>query len=308
MPVFLSLLIALLLDRLFGEPEWLWSRVPHPITLIGRAIDAVDTALNRPPGRMIKGGLAIAGLCAAGLLGALVIQWLPTGGLLDIAIAAVLIAHKSLLDHVGAVGAALQRSLPEARASVAMIVGRDTSEMVETDIARAAIESAAENFSDGVIAPAFWFLVAGLPGLVVYKIVNTADSMIGYKTERYHAFGFAAAKLDDVLNWAPARLSALLIVVAHRNRDAWQIVQRDADLHRSPNAGWPEAAVAGVLNIALAGPRRYHGEVVDYPFVNPSGKASLDSYDIDNVIAVLNRSWMVLVALLALASLLWIVF
>jgi adenosylcobinamide-phosphate synthase len=163
--------------------------------------------------------------------------------------------------------------------------------MQAPDVARAAIESAAENLSDGVIAPLFWFAVAGLPGMVVYKMVNTADSMIGHRTPRHEAFGWAAARLDDVLNLVPARLTALLIGLVVPRGESWHVILRDAPLHRSPNAGWPEAAMAAGLDVALSGPRSYHGALRDYPFVHPEGRRDIGADDVDSAVAVLWRVW-----------------
>jgi adenosylcobinamide-phosphate synthase len=296
------LLPAALLDAALGEPRWAWERVPHPAVLMGRAVAWLDTRLNRGTGRRAKGVLAVAALVAgAGCLGALVAA-VPDGGLLEVIAAAVLLAQRSLVDHVRAVADALRLSLAEGRRAVARIVGRDTAAMTEAEVARAAIESAAENLSDGVVAPAFWFLVAGLPGMLVYKAVNTADSMIGHRTPRHEGFGWAAARLDDVLNWVPARLTAVLIALAHGRTDARPIL-RDAPLHRSPNAGWPEAAMAAVLGVALAGPRSYHGQRRDFPFVLPEGRSDAGPADIDRAVAALWRTWALGLALVALAAL-----
>jgi adenosylcobinamide-phosphate synthase len=294
----MTLALALLLDALFGEPRWLWSRWPHPAVLMGRAVAWCDARFNAGPNRQLKGLLMIAMLAiAAGTLG-LIISALPLGWLWSALGAAILLAQRSLVQHVQAVADALRYGLSSGRNSVSMIVGRDTAEMSEPEIARAAIESAAENLSDGVVAPAFWFLALGLPGILIYKTVNTADSMIGHRTPRHQEFGRAAAILDDILNWVPARLTALLIALAHGAPRAWSIARREAHLHRSPNAGWPEAAMAGVLNIALSGPRSYHGERQDFPFVNSAGRRSLGPADIDAAVAALWRTWALMVALI----------
>jgi adenosylcobinamide-phosphate synthase len=218
-------------------------------------------------------------------------------------VAAILLAQRSLAQHVGAVADALRLSVGDGRLAVAQIVGRDTAAMDGSDVARAAIESAAENLSDGVIAPVFWFVVAGLPGLVAYKVVNTADSMIGHRTPRHKEFGWAAARLDDVLNLIPARLTALLIAVAARAPHALPVIWRDASLHRSPNAGWPEAAMAASLGVALAGPRSYHGERRDYPFVNGEGRHDIGADQIDAAVHLLWRTWGLA---LGLVVLLWV--
>lgn len=312
MTIFLMVLLALLLDFIFGEPEALWDRFPHPATLMGRVVNGLDETLNRGGQKRFKGFLAVAVMVLVAAIPGMVfakLNNLPYLGLIvnfaEIIIAAVLIAHRSLIDHVRDVAHALQSGLPQGRNAVSMIVGRDTGTMSETDVSRAAIESAAENFSDGVIAPAFWFMIFGLPGILVYKMVNTADSMIGYKNETYAEFGYAAAKLDDILNWIPARITALLICAAHFKRSAFDVVLEDADLHRSPNAGWPESAMAGVLDIALAGPRSYDGQMTDDLYVNHHGKRQLSQHDILDSVNVLNRTWYALVGVLSVVTLIF---
>lgn len=298
------LLLALLLDAVLGEPRWLWSRLPHPAVLMGRAIGWIDHRFNRGNKRFQAGLVSFALLAFAAWLLGWGLTKLPGGAVIEVLLAAMLIAQKSLTEHVRAVADALRLSTADARLAVAQIVGRDTSEMQPPAIGRAAIESAAENFSDGVIAPAFWFLIAGLPGLILYKMTNTADSMIGYRTAHYEAFGKAAARFDDVLNWIPARLTALLIAVVHARPDAWKIIRRDAPLHRSPNAGWPEAAMASVLDVALSGPRSYNGEARDFPWVNGAGNRSLGADDIDRAVQALWWAWgglLLIVALIAFA-------
>ncbi|WP_069298776.1 adenosylcobinamide-phosphate synthase CbiB [Neptunicoccus sediminis] len=312
MSIFLMVLLALLLDFALGEPEKIWDRYPHPATLMGRLVNSLDELLNRGSARRVKGFFAVAVLVlVAGLIG-LVFELLNNVEYLGIAInvieviiAAVLIAHRSLIDHVRDVATALQNGLPQGRNAVSMIVGRDTGAMKETEVSRAAIESAAENFSDGVVAPVFWFLILGLPGILIYKIVNTADSMIGYKNEEYAEFGYAAAKLDDILNWLPARITAVLICFAHFDRTALDVVFEDADMHRSPNAGWPEAAMAGVLDVSLAGPRSYGGEMTNDLFVNEQGKRDLSSTDILDSVRALNRSWYAMTGFFALLALIF---
>jgi adenosylcobinamide-phosphate synthase len=179
-----------------------------------------------------------------------------------------------------------------------MIVGRDVAALDESAVARAAIESAAENFSDGVVAPVFWFVLAGLPGIVAYKLVNTADSMIGHRNERYAQFGWAAARLDDVMNYIPARLAAGLIALAMAAPEALDVMRADAGHHRSPNAGWPEAAMAGALGVALSGPRVYGGQRTNDRFVNPAGRRDLGSAEIAAAVRVLWRAWALMLVLL----------
>jgi adenosylcobinamide-phosphate synthase len=293
------LAIALLLDAAFGEPRILWDRLPHPAVLMGRLVGWCDRRFNRGQGLRLRGVLVTLGLLATGLgIGAL-IHALPDLGLVEVITLAILLAQKSLVEHVRAVATGLRRSVAEGRAAVAMIVGRDTASMTGPDIARAAIESAAENLSDGVVAPVFWYLVLGLPGIVAYKLINTADSMIGHMTPRYREFGWAAARLDDVLNLIPARLTALFIALTHGWVDPAPIL-RDAPKHRSPNAGWPESAMAPVLNVALSGPRSYNGIRKDYPWVWPEGRRDPGPDDID---AAANALWRVWAALLAFAVL-----
>lgn len=295
----LFLLLAMLLDAALGEPERIWSRVPHPAVVMGKGIGWLDRRFNTGTARRAKGFLCVLVLIAASLVAGLALRAL--GPVAEILCAAVLLAQRSLVDHVAAVARGLRQSTQDGRATVAMIVSRDTSAMDDSQIARAAIESAAENLSDGVVAPAFWFLLAGTPGIVVYKCINTADSMIGYRTERYLEFGWAAARLDDVLNFIPARLTALLIAAVAGCRNL-RAVASDAGLHRSPNAGWPEAALARSLEIALAGPRSYDGKMRDYPWVNPNGRRHLNSVDIDASISILWRAWGGLFVLCALTG------
>nr|WP_255766462.1 adenosylcobinamide-phosphate synthase CbiB [Nereida sp. MMG025] len=276
--------MGMLLDALLGEPKWLWNRLPHPAVLMGRVIGWADTRFNTGRFRKVKGVAVVAGLVGAAALLGVVLSW--GGTVVEVVVVAVLLAQRSLVDHVRAVAAGLRRSLPEGRRNVAMIVGRETASMDDSAVSRAAIESAAENLSDGVIAPALWFAVAGLPGLLVYKIVNTADSMIGYRTPRHAAFGWAAARLDDVLNLVPARITAVLIAPLA----VWQL-RRDARLHRSPNAGWPEAAMARRLDIALSGPRAYDGKMQDFAWVNAGARHSGGPRDIEAACGVLWQAW-----------------
>ena len=294
---------ALLLDAAFGEPKWLWSRLPHPAVVMGRAVGWLDARLNTGENRKAKGVLALLVLVfGAGLTGA-VISAIPDGGLLEVLAAAILLAQRSLVDHVRAVGDALRLSLADGRRRVARIVGRDTSALDEAGVARAAIESAAENLSDGVVAPALAFLVFGLPGLMIYKITNTADSMIGHRTPRHEQFGWAAARFDDLLNWIPARVTAALILLTYGRFDPAPVL-RDGPLHRSPNAGWPEAAMAVVLNVALSGPRSYNGVMTAFPWVWPEGRADPGPDQIDAACSALWRAW---AGLLVLASLIALV-
>lgn len=293
---------AMLLDAVLGEPRWLWSHWPHPAVLMGRVIGWADQRFNDGAARRAKGAAVMAALVLGAWALGHMIAAIPDGGVLEVILAAILLAQKSLVQHVQAVGDALRLSLAQGRRAVAMIVGRDTAALEEPAVARAAIESAAENLSDGVIAPAFWFLILGLPGILIYKITNTADSMIGHRTPRHEEFGWAAARLDDLLNLIPARLTALLIALAHGWLDPAPIL-RDAPLHRSPNAGWPEAAMAVVLNVALSGPRSYHGEMRDFPWVWSEGRRDIGPDTIDAAVSALWRAWALMLALVAVIAL-----
>jgi len=287
--------LVLLVERLVGYPDWLFRRIGHPVTWIGALIAALERGLNRGGGRRAKGVLAL--LVLLGVTGgvAVALWWtcrlLPFGWVIEVVLATSLIAQKSLDDAVQKVAAGLRVSLDDGRAAVSHIVGRDPQALDEAGVARAAIESLAESTSDGVIAPLFWFLVGGLPGLVLYKAANTADSMTGHKTERYLAFGWAAARFDDLVNLFPARLTAALIagaavlVPGASGRDAVRVARRDAAKHESPNAGWPEAAMAGALGFSLGGPRAYEGEVIDLPRFG-DGRAELGAGDIDRALRV----------------------
>lgn len=297
----LILLAALAIDAVVGDPAWLWRRWPHPVTAIGAAIGMLDRRVNRQDHSVAlrrSAGVACVVLLvvAAGLIGAGLEQLSRTisgGEVLIALVAAVFLAQRSLYDHVAAVRVAFAKGgLAQARTAVSMIVGRDPTVLDEAGVCRASIESCAENFSDGVVAPAFWFALLGLPGLLIYKTVNTADSMIGHRTVRHEAFGWAAARLDDALNLLPARLSGLLIAVAApaaRGNIATSLrtMWRDARLHRSPNAGWPESAMAGALQLALAGPRRYPEQTVDDPFLNAGGRKTAVPGDIQRALRVL---------------------
>ncbi|QPM91038.1 adenosylcobinamide-phosphate synthase CbiB [Pseudooceanicola algae] len=298
----LILFCALLLDALLGEPAWAWARWPHPAVLMGRLIGWADTRFNQGGLRRLKGvllvfALIVTGWLAGGLIAAF--GWLP-----QLVVAAILLAQKSLIDHVRAVADGLRMSLPQGRRAVARIVGRDTKGIEVPAVARAAIESAAENASDGVVAPAFWFLIGGLPAMLIYKLINTADSMIGHRTPRHAQFGWAAARMDDLLNLLPARLTALLLALLSGCLNNWPQIAQDARLHRSPNAGWPEAAMARALHVALSGPRAYHGEMQPLAWIHPKGSRSPGPAEIDSACA---RLWQLWAALLALCLLLWLI-
>ena len=296
------LLIALILDYLIGDPNKVWSKIPHPAVIMGKLISWFDYNFNFGSALKFKGIFAIFSLSIMACLIGQFIHLLPDYGLIELLITAILLAHNSLVKHVKDVLIGLNNSLNEGRNAVACIVGRQTKNLDESNVSRAAVESAAENFSDAVIAPIFWYLLLGLPGLFLYKMTNTADSMIGYKSEKYLLFGFGAAKFDDLMNWIPSRICGTLMCAAYLSKSNFLIMLKDAKLHASPNAGWPEAAMASILNVALAGPRSYHGKLTHYEFINSSGRHDMDRTDINDALKVLNRSWVILIIIVSIAN------
>jgi adenosylcobinamide-phosphate synthase len=281
------LLLALAIDAAVGEMRPVFKYLTHPVVAIGNLIAFLDRRLNRAErseaDRRVRGAIAVivvVALCfAIGWFAHQTLMRLRAGWLGEALIVAVLVAQRSLYDHVAAVARGLiDHGLEGGRRAVAHIVGRDPDSLDAHGVARAAIESLFENFADGVVAPIFWYLVLGLPGILALKAINTLDSMIGHKTPRHQAFGMVAAHLDTIVMWIPARLSGLILVIAAAiipGGDPWGALRtmlRDASKHRSRNAGWPEGAGAGALGLALAGPRRYHGEVVGDPWIG-DGKA-----------------------------------
>ena len=292
----MTIIFAIVLDALLGEPRWLWSRVPHPAVLIGNIISIFSKWMNHAPYKKSKGVLLVTGLVFFGSGIGLLISGL--GSVFELLVVAILLAHRSLVEHVADVAQSLRMSLFSGQRSVGMIVGRDTDKMDATQVSRAAIESMAENFSDGFVAPVFWFIIAGLPGIIVYKVINTADSMIGYKNDHYVDFGWAAARLDDLINFIPARLSALSIWVITGCKVKWKIIAKDAKLHRSPNAGWPESAMAYALDLSLSGPRSYEGKMQDFPWVNAIGQKNIGPSEIDIAVRVLWKTWFGVLALI----------
>lgn len=291
-------LVALTIEAALGWPAWLYARVGHPVGGIARVIGALERWWNRPalPQRAL-GAVTLGMVVAAAMLLAVLAEWVvrPLGwfGLALLAVPGL--AQRSLFDHVRPVAEALERgNLPAARRAVAMIVGRDTAALDDAGVARGAIESLAESFCDGVAAPLFWLLVGGVPGLWAYKAINTADSLIGHREERWRRFGWAAARVDDGANLIPARIGAVLICLA--GGGGWRVMWRDARRHASPNAGWTEAAMAGVLALRLAGPVAYDGVVADKPWIG-DGRAAARAEDIRRALAVYMRA----------CGLLWIV-
>ncbi|MBU3030713.1 adenosylcobinamide-phosphate synthase CbiB [Paracoccus sp. XHP0099] len=298
----LTALIALILDAAIGWPEPVFRRIGHPVTWLGRLIATLDRRLNRGGGRVARGAVASLLVIGAALLPAIWLQGL-LGPVLAGILAWPLVAARSLHDHLRAVETPLSAGdLDAARQATSMIVGRDVSRADQAALARASIESLAENASDGVIAPLFWAAVAGLPGIAAYKAINTLDSMIGHRTPRHAQFGRFAARLDDAANWLPARLTALLIALAG-GREAWRVARCDARAHRSPNAGWPEAAMAGALAVRLSGPRAYADRIADESWLN-AGARDPQAADIGRALAIYRRATISGAAILLVLALL----
>lgn len=309
-------LVALLLDRFLGYPAALARYVSHPVAWMGALIGGLESRLNNPhlprTTRRRNGILMLAALLAATAAVAIAIvlalRQFPLGWLVEALVATPLLAQKQLGQAVEAVAGALRISLGSGRAAVAHIVGRDTEALDATGVARAAIESLAENTSDGVVAPLFWLLLLGLPGMALYKAINTADSMVGHRDERYAEFGWASAKLDDFANLVPARLTAALIALAAAlwpdfdGKGAWRAARRDAPRHVSPNAGWPEAAMAGALGLGLGGPNSYQGRIVDLPPMG-EGRPPVAS-DIDRALTLYRATLLALIGAVAILVLL----
>ncbi|RVD61655.1 cobalamin biosynthesis protein CobD [Mesorhizobium sp. M2D.F.Ca.ET.185.01.1.1] len=310
----MSILIAFLslaVERILGYPDWLFNAIGHPVTWIGRLISFLDRRLNRATDsdeiRRRQGVRALLIiLLVPGLIGLAlhVLIWLifPTGLVFAAILGSTLLSQKSLAEHVEDVADALETGgLTLGRIAVSRIVGRDPETLDKAGVARAAIESLAENFSDGIVAPVFWTGIGGLGGGAAYKAANTADSMIGHRTPQYKAFGRAAARFDDLINLPASRLTGLLIVLAAflvpgaDSRGAWQVMRRDARKHRSPNAGWPEAAMAGALGLSLAGPRSYGGEVVEDAYMGEGGRREAESTDIRQALKLYRMAdWLLL--------------
>ncbi|MEM9715751.1 MAG: adenosylcobinamide-phosphate synthase CbiB [Pseudomonadota bacterium] len=298
----MTIFLAMLLDAIIGDPKWLWARVPHPVVLIGRVITAFEEAFNKGSSAKRAGLFLVVLLILSSIVLGLLPRLVSWGWVFEIGLGAILIAQRSLATHLQSVASGLETSIEKGRAEVAMIVGRDTAEMDTAQVTRAAIESAAENFSDGVAAPIFWFAIGGLPGILTYKAINTADSMIGYLNEKYRDFGWAAARFDDLLNWIPARLTGFVMAALTGNIFNWSDIATEARQHRSPNAGWPEAAAARALNVALSGPRSYEGKIEDHPFVFPAGRRDIGPADIRAVIRLTWQLWSVILICAAISA------
>jgi adenosylcobinamide-phosphate synthase len=312
--------IALLIEAWVGYPDWLVQSIGHPVTWMGRLISLLDGTLNHE--RMSTASRRAAGIGSLfiliGVVGGIAyalergLFWLPLAVVFAALPASTLLAQRSLHAHVERVATALeQEGLAAGRKAVSHIVGRDTNALDEAAVARATIESLAENFSDGVVAPALWLAIGGLAGAAIYKAINTADSMIGHRTQRYEAFGWAAARVDDLVNLPASRLSALLLVAAAATTSgaaaaqAWRAIVQDASHHRSPNAGYPEAAMAGALDLALAGPRTYAGIEVEDAIMG-RGRRAATAADIRRALTLFRRADATLIGLFAAVAALFI--
>jgi adenosylcobinamide-phosphate synthase len=295
-------LAALVLDAALGWPAALYRRIGHPVGLFARIIDHCEARWNKPArsfatrralGIFTLLLLLTVAIGPAWAMHTWLLRALDGWGWIGVAILAwPALAQRSLFDHVRAVGERIDASdLPGARIAVGRIVGRDTAALDEPGVARAAIESLAESFCDGVAAPLFWLLLLGLPGMWAYKAINTADSLIGHREDRWRAFGWAAARTDDAANWIPARLAGALICLA--GRGGWRVMRRDARSHASPNAGWPEAAMAGALRLRLAGPVAYDEVMHDKTWIG-DGRVDADAGDIDRALTIYLRACLIL--------------
>ena len=311
--VFGAAALALLIEKFTGYPQAIYSRISHPVVWAGRLITYLDQKLNKPDVSPLEGrargvaALAIligAAFFPAWMIADILSHW-RLGWLVEVLLATTLIAQRSLKDHVLDVHKALGRSLPEARRSVSMIVGRDPSNLDESGVSRAALESLAENSSDGIVAPVLWYALLGLPGIAIYKAINTADSMIGHKNTKYQWFGWASARLDDVVNLPASRLTGLLFAACtpSRFKEVFAIMRRDAPMHQSPNAGWPVAAMAAALGLRLGGPRSYQGESVELPWMG-EGRTTLTRADIIKGVKLMTRAMLLLSFALLLVAIL----
>lgn len=268
-----ALLAGWVLDLLLGDPEG-W---PHPVVWFGKLISRLERKLNQGENRKLKGALTAISLILGVYAVAAILMWMLTPvPVVKFAVIAIgvffCLAGTTLIREVKGVFAACERSLEEGRRQVGRIVGRDTASLSDKEVKTAALETLAENLSDGVVAPLFWFAVLGLPGMLAYKMVNTLDSMIGYKNGRYREFGYMAAKIDDVANYIPARITAFLMILAAGKPSLWRFVVEFGPQHASPNSGWPEAALAGILNCRFGGPHDYFGETVDKPYIGTNDR------------------------------------
>lgn len=304
----ISIISGWLLDKLLGDPSWL----PHPVVLFGRVISIGERRLNRGSNKRLKGGVLAVSLTVITFVVTSVLLWslrqIPVAGVVDISVAVFsaiaiffCLAGTTLCREVRMVFEAADRSLDEGRTQVARIVGRDTSGLSGQEVRKAALETLAENLSDGVIAPLFWLALLGVPGMMAYKMVNTLDSMIAYRTERYREFGTVAARIDDAANYIPARLTALIMIIVAGKPQLAGFVMSHGPRHISPNSGWPEAALAGILGCRFGGAHSYFGETVDKPFIG-NNERPIDSRDMKRAIRVNQTAEVVAIIIILLIS------
>ena len=297
--IVIALVLGAILDRLFGDPSWL----PHPVVGFGKMISFFEHRLNKGTNKVRKGAFTSVFLIAMVFIVSSFIvvaafyinYWLGTA-VMAVAVFFCL-AGKTLEDEVAAVFRAADRSLENGRKQVSRIVGRDTSELTDHEVRTASLETLAENLSDGVIAPLFWYLILGVPGMMTYKMVNTLDSMIGYKNERYLDFGRIAAKTDDIFNYIPARITALIMVVVAGRPSLIKFVMKYGPMHASPNSGYPESALAGILDCRFGGPHNYFGEMVYKPFIG-SNKREYNAKDIKTSLSVSRKTELFMILLM----------
>jgi adenosylcobinamide-phosphate synthase len=315
---FAAAALALLMERLFGYPKAIYRQIGHPVEWMGYLLSKLEVALFDPDAEpyqaRLRGVAALVALLVIVAIPAILIStFLSTftfGWIIEALLATTLIAQYSLHEHVGAVGKGLDISLNDGRKAVSMIVGRDPAQLDESGVTKAALESLAENTSDGIVAPVLWYALLGLPGIVMYKAINTADSMIGHKSERYVYFGWAAARLDDFVNLPASRLTGLMFAGAaawtdrERGKIAWLAMWRDAPKHNSPNAGWPESALAASLGVKFGGPRSYEGSLVNLPWMG-EGREILNRDDIRKGLRLYGTAMTFLLLLVAFCAVLF---
>lgn len=293
------LIIGWILDKLFGDPDC----IPHPVVWFGKAIALCERHFNKGENKKLKGGLcAVILITGVFLISFYILKVLSFCVIVKIIVESILIfyclAGKTLIKEVRQVFVALDRSLQAGRKQVGRIVGRDTSELSPQEIRTAALETLAENLSDGVVAPLFWYALLGVPGMLAYKMINTLDSMVGYKNERYRDFGMVAARIDDIANYIPARLTALLMVLISGRWSLIKFVAKYGKMHASPNSGYPESALAGILGCRFGGPHSYFGEIVDKPFIG-TVERDLNTKDALTAVVINQRVEAVMVAIAA---------
>ncbi len=301
--IILPLIAGWILDKIFGDPEWL----PHPVTGFGKLISSGEKKLNKKSHRVLKGAVFSIILTLATFF--VTYYLLEISGKFGIFLSAIVVyfslAGKTLISEVRKVFVATAASTEEGRKQVGRIVGRDTSTLSNQEVRKAALETLAENLSDGVIAPLFWYMVLGAPGMLTYKMINTLDSMIGYKNERYLKFGRFAARMDDIANYIPARMTAFLMIVAGNDLRAFSFIRKYGSCHTSPNSGYPESALAALLNCRFGGPNWYFGQLVNKPYIGENEK-TFDESDLEKAVTINKRSEIIMILIIVAINLILI--